>query len=238
MPPSLLCPALCQSSREIAPSRDGWGYDLLQLKIAEDGRLRIHTGPLQWIPQSNAAHPLLPSGAFADRSQDILLRMGEVATSPELAHLMIQPESFSACLSGQNSMGDLTLITDRAKILSLMPTTPPTDAILNAIQLLVSHLPSVTPQTFPTPLSILAWRVECPQPTILYVGHSEHIDLSSQHAHTGQVHRTPQYTAAHVYAGYTVSSWPVYLLMHILSRTVHVHGTPLYINAGARTSIS
>ena len=110
--------------------------------------------------------------------------MGEVATSPELAHLMIQPESFSACLSGQNSFGDLTLITDRPKILSLMSQTPPTDAILTAIQLLVSHLPSVTPQTFPTPLSVLAWRIECPQPAILYVGHSEHINLDSHPPHT------------------------------------------------------
>jgi hypothetical protein len=97
---------------------------------------------------------------FFSLFQDILLNMGEVAKSPKFANLMIQQESFSACLSGQNSIGDVTLITDRPKILSLMSQTPPTDAILTAIQLLVSHLPSVTPQTFPTPLSVLAWLVE------------------------------------------------------------------------------
>jgi hypothetical protein len=177
LPPALLCPALCQSYR------DGWGYPRLTLSTHHN-MLLIHSGPLQWIDKSSYAPSTLSAGILAERLQDILLRLGETATSPELAHLMLQPQSLSDCLSNIPTETDLTLITNRARILQSMSNPNPdltssNSAFLNCIRLMVACLPSVTPQTFPAPLSLLAWRIDCPQQAILYTGRSSNIDLSN-----------------------------------------------------------
>ena len=176
IPPSLLCPSLSSSNR------DGWGYKQLQLQVLSK-QLLINPGPLQWI-KKGACIPTEPhAGLITDRFQDMLFRMGETATSPEIAHLMLQPESMLECLSEINSAPDFSLINDRNNIIQSM-SNPPNHAFLSCVKLLVSKLPPVTPQTFPAPLSVLAWRIDCPQPTILYIGHSDNIDLNSTQPHT------------------------------------------------------
>ena len=171
VPPSLLCPSVHEAGR------DGWGYARLRLALSGP-KLLVRPGPLQWVTRADGAQP--PSGALSERFHDMLVRMGEAATGPEIAHLMLQPQSLCCHLSGLDGGADLGLLTDRGRVLAAMseakPETHP--AFLSCIRLLVSKLPEVTPQTFPTPLSLLAWRVDCPQPTILYVGHEEEVDLA------------------------------------------------------------
>ena len=176
IPPSLLCHASHEAGR------DGWGYARLQLALSGQ-KLLICPGPLKWVKKSEAVQP--PSGALSERFHDMLVRMGDAATGPEMAHLMLQPQSLCCHLSGLEGEADLGLITDRARVLEAM-SKPPGDvnpAFLSCVQLLVSKLPEVTPQTFPTPLSLLAWRVDCPQPTIVYVGQEAEVDLSSTPPH-------------------------------------------------------
>ena len=176
IPPSLLCPALSSSNR------DGWGYKHLSLQLASK-QLLINPGPLQWIKKGTYIQTDIHAGLITDRFQDILFRMGDTATSPEIAHLMLQPESMLDCLAHRDSKPDLSLINDRDRIIESM-SAQPNPAILSCIKLLVAQLPPVTPQTFPTPLSVLAWKIDCPQPTILYVGQSDNVDLNATPPHT------------------------------------------------------
>ena len=174
LPPALLCPSLGTSNR------DGWGYPRLDLGVCED-RLMICTGSLQWLKKGE--YPLLnvDTGFEADRFQDILLRMSECATCPEVAHLMLDPASFSECLAGRaDSVScDTALFTNRQRVLDTMDPalTGPNDAFIECIKRLVDCLPAIRPQTLPTPLSVLAWRVDCPPRAILYDGLVTDLDL-------------------------------------------------------------
>jgi hypothetical protein len=57
-------------------------------------------------------------------------------------------------------------------------------AFTACIKSLVACLPSVSPESFPTPLSILAWRIDCPPRALLYTGESERVDLLATPPHT------------------------------------------------------
>jgi hypothetical protein len=97
MPPSWLCPALDP------PSRGTWGYPRLSLKINEDtGKLYIDHSPLQWM-DSSSYKSLKDKGSFyePERLRDILFRMGEAVTSPELGQLL-----FTSCPLEKISNGD------------------------------------------------------------------------------------------------------------------------------------
>ena len=186
VPPALLCPRLCGSHR------DSWGYPRLDLALRGD-RLVIHTGPLQWVPKASYRPLALSAGFPSDRFQDILMRMGECATAPEVAHLMLQPESLAACLAGRgpDTPGlDRALLTDRDRIIREMEPRAPDDAALasaafsECIRGLVTHLPPVTIQTFPAPLNVLLWRIDCPSRVMLYVGSERQLDIRVHPPHT------------------------------------------------------
>jgi hypothetical protein len=113
LPPSLLCPALNP------PSRSSWGYK--ELKLKSDGEvLYIHKGNMAWIEKGS--YPPCPIGnaAFADsptphRLMEILFRLGEVATSPEIAHLLLYPNSLDDFLRLGGKSSDLARESNKSE---------------------------------------------------------------------------------------------------------------------------
>ena len=186
IPPSLLCHPLCPSA---ATGRDAWGYPRLDLRIhslngSNGDCLYIHSGPLRWVKCNGRRGTSLGAGPYVDRFQDILQRMGDCATCPEMAHLMLSPETMAECLAGNHnqSPSDLFRFLDRQWVIDSMGeshgrVTQDTNIAYNrCIDLLVHCLPTIRAQTFPTPLSILTWRVDCPPRAILYQGGQTALD--------------------------------------------------------------
>jgi hypothetical protein len=190
-PPSLLCPALAP------PNRGVWGYGRLSLRMEGDDEddLRIHRGRLTWqdraqtkTQQANAAEA--PESG-PTRLQDILFRIGDVATSPELAHLMLFPESLMQHLEGDslppNSSDIAAVCKDRAQVIDLMAAgklgrSADFFACINA---LTSHLPTVDAVSHPpsSPLRVLAWRLDWPSQAILYGGDDARVDINHTPPH-------------------------------------------------------
>jgi len=182
IPPALLCPSLC------GLNRDGWGFPRMDLGV--DGeRLLICTGRLKWIKKGECPPQRMETGISkglqSDRFQDILLRMGECTTSPEISHLVLDSRSFAECLAGRVVPGDQALYADRARVLEAMESDDYAhdSAFPLCIQGLKDCLPPVYPRTFPEPLSIMAWRVDCPPRAILYTGSSGSLDLQRNPPH-------------------------------------------------------
>lgn len=185
IPPSLLCPSL------YGLSKDGWGYPRMDLGV-DGGRLTISTGKLKWMRKGTCpVHRVeagLITGLQSDRFHDILLRMGECATSSEISHLVLDPEYFAECLAGRVVPGNVGMYTDRDAIMATMPVMVAASrgyraAFATCIQRLKECLPPVYPQTFPSPLSLMAWRVDCPPRAILYTGSSGALDLQRTPPH-------------------------------------------------------
>lgn len=192
IPPSLLCHPLCPSG---AAGRDAWGYPRLDLCIQDDHHLFIQTGPIRWVKSGGKRGVSLGAGPNLDRFQDILQRMGECSTCPEMAHLMLSPETMEKCLAGEASVASredtspfITHLTERQWVIDSMSgfnvDASKDAAYRRCIDLLVKCLPSIQAQTFPAPLSILSWRVDCPPRAILYQGGHTDLDLQANPPHT------------------------------------------------------
>ena len=179
VPPSLLCPAL------YPPNRDTWGYAGMQLKLFK-GCPWIDPGMLQWLDKGQFCKE--PSAPLPDRLHDILLRMGEAATAPEVAHLMLSPGTLRDILSGLSP--PTPDFGNRDYVLSEMDKGPTTDpeAFGQCVQRIVASLPEVAHTALPSPLQLLAWRVDCPPRAILYEGDSSRVDLAATPPY--QLHKT------------------------------------------------
>jgi hypothetical protein len=177
VPPSLMCPSFYPPS-----NRGAWGYRNMDLRM-EQGRLCIRPSPLQWI-EKEALGQKEPGEKLPDRLYDILIRMGEAATSPEVAHLMISPKTMVDCLTGRrmdsNTLHALARLTDRNQVIQAMANHKTTDEThyIEAINKLVACLPVVGIRQFPTPRQFLAWRVDLPPRALLYNGEETDIDVS------------------------------------------------------------
>ena len=186
LPPSLMCQAMCRFRN------DTWSCPRLELRISDENSatLHIHCGKMQWEKKEDCYPIRLCAGLSPDRLQDIIARMGEAASCPAVAHMMLSPDTLSKYLSGETCDGlstwDRQLIESRANVLRAMDTRISGDspAFTGCIKALVSCLPSVQPETFPTPLSILAWRIDSPPRVILYTGERHCVDLRSSPPHT------------------------------------------------------
>lgn len=112
VPPSLMCPSLYPPS-----NRGAWGYSRMDLMMKHDS-LCINPGPLQWIEKGALGRK---EEKLPDRLYDILTRMGEAATSPELAHLMLSPKTMRACLAGEQvDFSGFSNFTDRNRVIQKM----------------------------------------------------------------------------------------------------------------------
>lgn len=181
VPPSLLCPAL------YPPNRSAWGYRSLRL-LMRGGRPYIHTGDLAWIDKAELGECKEASSGLPDRLHDILLRVGEAATAPEVAHLMLHPESLSDALAGRRVIREgLPNLSDRAFVMGEMDRPDRADAAHPAfsecVDRLLNALPVSTCLDLPRPVQLLAWRVDCPPRVILYHGLSTGLDLSAMPPH-------------------------------------------------------
>jgi len=185
LPPSLMCQSMCVFRH------DTWSCPSLQLRVVDETShtLHIHAGPMRWEKKEDCYPVRVCAGLNPDRFQDIIARLGESASCPEVAHMMLSPDTLSRCLAGESSDGlsplDTQLFNDRSRVLRSMDAGLSGDspAFTGCIKALVSCLPSVQPETFPTPLSILAWRVDCPPRVILYTGESDQVDLCATPPH-------------------------------------------------------
>jgi hypothetical protein len=190
VPPSLLCPSLYPPS-----NRGAWGYSRLDLGMKQN-RLCIVPGPFQWMdkdafPQKDASQrdssqrdPTQrdPTEKLPDRLYDILMRMGEAATSPEVAHLMLSPATMADCLAGKRvDVGKLRYLADRNYVIRAMQRErkPDPAQFTESVNRLVSCLPVVGVRQFPSPKQFLAWRVDLPPRVLLYQGRDHEVDLRS-----------------------------------------------------------
>ena len=177
VPPSLMCPWLYPPS-----NRGAWGYRRLELQM-EQGRLCIKPSPLQWI-EKEALVQKEPGEKLPDRLYDILTRMGEAATSPEVAHLMLFPKSMADCLAGmqpdKRTAQSLSRLADRNYVIQAMSQYNPSDSshFIDCINRLEACLPVVGLRQFPAPMQLLAWRVDLPPRALLYHGDETEVDLS------------------------------------------------------------
>jgi hypothetical protein len=185
LPPSLMCQSLSFFRH------DTWSCPLLELRVIDEAShtLHIHCGPMIWEKKEDCYPIRVCAGLNADRFQDILARLGEAASCPVVAHMMLSPDTLSKYLTGQSGEGisplDIQAFNDRTSVLRSMDMKFNGDspAFTACIKALVSCLPSVRPESFPTPLSILAWRIDCPPRVLLYNGDSDCINLASTPPH-------------------------------------------------------
>lgn len=205
VPPSLMCPALYPSNR------GAWGYSRMDLAMRH-GSLCIDAGPLQWIetrqverqvetrqverqetrplerPLEAQSSQIERNQKIPDRLYDILSRMGEAATSPEVAHLMLSPKTMAACLGGAGAITSqnccqMGRFSDRNFVIQNMDQSTHFEDFVDCIQKLTTCLPVVGLRQFPcpnlTPKQLLAWRVDLPPRALLYQGEAVDIDLST-----------------------------------------------------------
>lgn len=197
VPPSLMCPSLYPPT-----NRGAWGYKRLDLTMNE-GRLCIFPTPLQWIDKDELCQKDYGE-RLPDRLYDILIRMGEAATSPEIAHLMLSPTTMSDCLAGNRvDAQSLPRFSDRNYVINAMrehasdydsnyesdfskvePSYHPTDKLCDnshfaeIMHKLEACMPAVGVRYFPEPLQLLAWRLDLPPRALLYRGSATELDLS------------------------------------------------------------
>ena len=174
VPPSLMCPSLYPPS-----SRGAWGYRKLELQM-EHGHLCISPTPLQWISKE-ALGQKEPGEKLPDRLYDILIRMGEAATSPELSHLMLSPNTMADCLEGRRvDASTLKHFADRNYVIKAMGEAQPDPThFIDSLNKLIACLPTVGVRQFPNKKQLLAWRVDLPPRALLYQGTKSEVDLGS-----------------------------------------------------------
>jgi hypothetical protein len=182
VPPSLMCPSLYPLS-----NKGAWGYRNLDLEM-EGGKLCIRHSPLEWIEKGEFGQKD-PGEKLPDRLYDILVRMGEAATSPEVAHFMLSPKTMTDCLEGKpmdsNTAQILKTLADRNKVIHLMANHKKDSEsnFIEVINKLVGCLPVVGIRQFPAPKQFLAWRVDLPPRALLYHGKEVDVDVSKTPPH-------------------------------------------------------
>jgi hypothetical protein len=105
--------------------------------------------------------------------------MGEAATSPEVAHLMLSPATMTMCLEGRTvDVPSLKHFADRNYVIGNMQNNQDTHFI-SSLDKLIQCLPAVELRTFPAQKQFLAWRIDLPPRALLYHGEATEIDLSA-----------------------------------------------------------
>jgi hypothetical protein len=207
-PPSLLL-APC-----VRPKRPTWGYNQLTLEIANvDGFLpsaRFAEGVLQLVQPESADNPLIVRvdrsaiSAFSPvfnrdcllnqtsfRIQDVLWRLGEIVTSPDVAACMLYPMAAMANLVGAPAVYShptLAMLVDRNTLLNRMAglssSLKTVDAHYQAFtKALEATVPPVFVTHFPETQSILMWRLDIPSRAIIYMGTGAEVSPAAESQH-------------------------------------------------------
>jgi hypothetical protein len=152
---------------------------------------------LQYQPYANAC--LNSSAHINPRLHEIIVRLGEICLSPELAHIMLYPAHALAHQSGATQPQlDFTAdcraaCLDPASVFAAMDTpqasTNTTQASKCLANFQASCLPAPVQTTLRQPIHVCAWKVETPSRICLYTGEhptspSTSIDPASLAPHT------------------------------------------------------
>ena len=173
IPPSLMCPSLYPPG-----SRGAWGFRQLSLALRE-GKLRIDTGPIGWMDRSEMGR----GGELPERLHDILIRVGDATTSPEMAHLMIDPQGMLKVLKSDQPYSTVQNFYNKKFILGCMsPKKVDSLHLADCVAALKECMPATTHRYYSTPLNLLAWRLDCPPKAILYHG-KENLDVLKTKPH-------------------------------------------------------
>lgn len=202
IPPCLLCPRLAGFKRAT------WGYQCLT-PVYENGAVRFAERSLEWV--TPLEEKLVVSSTTGDvdkkelarqsgaRLQDVLCRMGEVALSPEIGHMMMLAiEGLYHLRDGVSSIKEheeqychtpavLLHFMSNAKALA-----SDNQDIQDFVDSLFNGLPSV--QHIKQPIRIVGWRVDPPQRIVLFTGRglgTTLLDERSDVSHVGGVFVLP-----------------------------------------------
>jgi hypothetical protein len=191
LPPSLLLAPL------VRPRHPTWGFAALTLCV-EDGAPRTIRFAESRL---GIVHPALESEihthtpCFArdcmyhqtsHRVQDVLCRLGEILTSPDVALGMLHPTAVAAAIRG--GTGVCTAVaaacSDRARVLASMSSgASALSDYVGFARALESAAPPVATEHYAAPLALLFWRVDIPPRAVVFVGDAADMDPASQSQH-------------------------------------------------------
>jgi hypothetical protein len=187
-PPSLLL-VPC-----VRPKRPTWGYPRLTIEVATEGVLpsvRFAESCLHPVDPATACGAQSPVPSYhrdcllnqtPGRIQDVLWRLGEIVTSPDVALCMLQPRAAKLALDGVQAKPGLSRLeimqkmpgaggapfTGLASDCAAAPSTRPD--YLEYTRALVAIVPHVYVTHFTETQSILMWRLDMPSRAIIYLG--------------------------------------------------------------------
>jgi len=189
-PPSLLL-APC-----VRPKRPTWGYPRLTIEVATEGTMpsvRFAESTLQPVDPATSCGAQSPVASYhkdcllnqtPGRIQDVLWRLGEIVTSPDVALCMLQPRAAKLALDGgQTRQGAQGL--SRLEVMQRMPgggappaglardfPTPASTSpdYLEYARALETAVPRVYVTNYKETQSILMWRLDMPSRAIIYTG--------------------------------------------------------------------
>lgn len=182
LPPSLLCPPLAGFRKAT------WGYHALTPTVDGDA-IRFAERSLGWVEphpdpsESGRAAAALEADAGVGKSkgcarlQDVLCRMGVIALSPEIGHLMMLAiEALDHLKSGASKIAphEQQYCQTPALLLHFMSDTglvSDDEDIQRLADHLFASLPAVT--RVDRPLRLAGWRVDPPTRVVLYTGQGD-----------------------------------------------------------------
>jgi hypothetical protein len=196
MPPSLLLASL------VRPRKPTWGVHALILrvehgqprKICFDASKLVIVEP---VPNSET-HTHTPCFArdcmyhqTSHRIQDVLWRLGEILTSPDIGLAMLNPAAVTACLQGivpPHFDDIIEACSDRARLLESMASSLPiSPSALSEYVIFANTLESTAPPVstahYHPPISLLFWRVDIPPRAVVFVGEASDMHPASQSQH-------------------------------------------------------
>ena len=200
-PPSLLLAPL------VRPKKPTWGFHALTLRVEQTGfagglpRISFAENRLGLIAPEVHAHtevhthtPCFAKDCMfhqtSHRVQDVLWRLGEILTSPDVALAMIHPAAVSACLRGSAldavlAPADVEACSDRKRVFDRMRAGCSSD--LGSYISFAGDLEGVTPpvsmERYHQTLALLFWRVDIPPRVVLFVGDAADMEPASQSQH-------------------------------------------------------
>jgi hypothetical protein len=210
-PPSLLCGPL------VRPRRATWGYSRLSLDLSVAPlALRFAQRSLDVVgpaaepqpqPQTPAGSRECLAQQTSARLQDVLWRLGEIVTSPEIALCMLYPRAAAASLEGVTdpALGTYSdFVRERPLVLSQLDLPCVSGARLGAGPSANEHaaaaadvdphyaaytrrlegiMPPVGSVRYDPPRRLLLWRLDTPARAILYAGAGDDVQPASESQH-------------------------------------------------------
>lgn len=190
-PPSLLCAPL------VRPKRHTWGYSKLTLQAGDKGEIFFAEKNLQSVPaaskeQDGGAHLYTPAfsrdcllGQTSHRVQDVLWRLGEVATSHDVAACMLHPKAQHSALNGaatpfMQHLADKNTVMRSMQSVGLQAVD---QDYVNFTRALDAAVPPVELAQFEKTQAVLLWRLDVPSRAIVFLGWPDDVDPRAQSQH-------------------------------------------------------